>query len=395
MPEHRMEAGNPPFDEVLGTYKMEDELRVTGHSPQSDVNEDYPLSHGWVPSHQQYSKGLHPLGDPIGLSDDSRSSSDLTEMKTASPATALAAVTYETGSHSLTSHSPQAYHHTGIINSPIAIHPACSPVPPLGCNDNNSNAPVDCQTMYYSSYDNAPTSVCPQNQPYEYPYYITGTGFYQGSPDSSTGSYPDNSPPGYDSEDSELPNMATTCMQSPHPHIYSQFNTGSLVYNNIPCMDKLDSDKSPNKRGRPCTFLKRSHQKHAALSKMSYMDSTPDDDLGGSYNQNQRCKRGAKNILLWKFLLEELRNSGVRSAHIKWENEQEGTFKFVDTTECSRRWGQMKKKADMNFEKLSRGIRHYYRDGLMSRKDGIRLVYKFNWEHVPLKYRPTGQVRYM
>jgi len=57
---------------------------------------------------------------------------------------------------------------------------------------------------------------------------------------------------------------------------------------------------------------------------------------------------------LWKFLIEELRKD---QAHIKWEDEDKGTFKFVDTTECSRRWGQMKKKEDMNFEKLSRGIR--------------------------------------
>lgn len=33
-------------------------------------------------------------------------------------------------------------------------------------------------------------------------------------------------------------------------------------------------------------------------------------------------------------------------------------------------------------------FRHYYRDGLMSRKDGIRLVYKFNWDRVPRAYWP-------
>jgi len=67
-----------------------------------------------------------------------------------------------------------------------------------------------------------------------------------------------------------------------------------------------------------------------------------------------RVAVGPKNILLWKFLLEELRRSRT---HIRWEDELEGTFKFVDTTETSRRWGEKKKKEDMNFEKLSRGIR--------------------------------------
>lgn len=132
-----------------------------------------------------------------------------------------------------------------------------------------------------------------------------------------------------------------------------------------------------NRRGRPVTFIKLGHY------------FTDCDNFGSDEDDRgvvPRCRRGAKNILLWKFLLQELRNPNV--THVKWENEHEGTFKFVDTNECSKLWGQMKKKEDMNFEKLSRGIRHYYRDGLMSRKDGIRLVYKFNWDRVPKQFRP-------
>ena len=64
---------------------------------------------------------------------------------------------------------------------------------------------------------------------------------------------------------------------------------------------------------------------------------------------------GAKNILLWKFLLAEL--SAPNTPWIKWVNKTEGTFRFMDTVEVSKRWGQKKQKADMNFEKLSRGIR--------------------------------------
>ncbi|XP_052800922.1 uncharacterized protein LOC128231777 isoform X2 [Mya arenaria] len=148
------------------------------------------------------------------------------------------------------------------------------------------------------------------------------------------------------------------------------FSTKSVFEGyNIPKIEDLDSGKSFSKRGRPPTFLKLGHR-----------------DMGVRVDRTG-CKPrgGAKNILLWKFLLEELQHS---KTHIRWENEDEGTFKFVDTTETSRRWGEKKKKTDMNFEKLSRGIRHYYRDGLMSRKDGIRLVYKFHWDRVPVAYRP-------
>lgn len=50
--------------------------------------------------------------------------------------------------------------------------------------------------------------------------------------------------------------------------------------------------------------------------------------------------------------------SAPNPVSIKWVNKSEGTFRFMDTVEVSRRWGQKKQKADMNFEKLSRGIRY-------------------------------------
>ncbi|XP_022333333.1 uncharacterized protein LOC111130484 isoform X2 [Crassostrea virginica] len=104
----------------------------------------------------------------------------------------------------------------------------------------------------------------------------------------------------------------------------------------------------------------------------------------------RKGKRGAKNVLLWKFILEELR-SGTES--IRWVNLLTGTFRFVDTTDISRKWGQKKRKTDMNFEKLSRGIRHYYKSGFMSREDGTRLVYRFHWSKVPRAWRPR-EVQY-
>ena len=64
---------------------------------------------------------------------------------------------------------------------------------------------------------------------------------------------------------------------------------------------------------------------------------------------------GAKNVLLWKFLLEQL--DKPNGAYIQWVDALEGSFRFVDTAEISKQWGNMKNKTDMNFEKLSRGIR--------------------------------------
>ncbi|XP_060066285.1 GA-binding protein alpha chain-like [Ylistrum balloti] len=110
-----------------------------------------------------------------------------------------------------------------------------------------------------------------------------------------------------------------------------------------------------------------------------------DDEDDESEAIVKKGKRGAKNILLWKFLLDEL--ADAHQKHIRWISCKEGTFRFVDTAEISKMWGAKKRKNDMNFEKLSRGIRHYYKSGFMRREDGTRLVYKFNWKKVPKEYR--------
>ncbi|KAL4225478.1 Transcription factor [Mactra antiquata] len=163
-----------------------------------------------------------------------------------------------------------------------------------------------------------------------------------------------------------------------------QFNPGSQTChvsppsNQLPNFATFMEKKGPSRRGRPVTYNKPGY--HFSDSDSPHSD---DDDT-----RSVRCRRGAKNILLWKFLLNELRKPDC--SHIKWEDEYNGIFKFIDTAECSRLWGMMKKKTDMNFEKLSRGIRHYYKDGLMSRRDGIRLVYQFNWHRVPKQFWPKA-----
>ena len=54
--------------------------------------------------------------------------------------------------------------------------------------------------------------------------------------------------------------------------------------------------------------------------------------------------KGAKNVLLWKFLLEELNKPNGNN--VQWVDEREGLFRFVDTTEVSKLWGMKKNKED-------------------------------------------------
>lgn len=156
-----------------------------------------------------------------------------------------------------------------------------------------------------------------------------------------------------------------------HPSAYTQLQqlhrSIQPPSNNLPAFETLFNGK------RNSNNVNRLHT--------NQMTDSEDDEESNSICR--KGKRGAKNVLLWKFLLEELKVG----KHVEWTDISQGTFRFVDTCEISRLWGQKKRKDDMNFEKLSRGIRHYYKSGFMSRQEGTRLIYRFNWAKVPKKYR--------
>ncbi|XP_038622810.1 ETS translocation variant 2 [Tachyglossus aculeatus] len=80
-------------------------------------------------------------------------------------------------------------------------------------------------------------------------------------------------------------------------------------------------------------------------------------------------------IQLWQFLLELLRD---RAGHgcIRWTgNSRE--FQLCDPKEVARLWGERKKKPGMNYEKLSRGLRYYYRRDIVLKSGGQKYTYRF------------------
>lgn len=53
-------------------------------------------------------------------------------------------------------------------------------------------------------------------------------------------------------------------------------------------------------------------------------------------------------------------------------------FKLVEPEEVARRWGMQKNRPAMNYDKLSRSIRQYYKKGIMKKTErSQRLVYQF------------------
>lgn len=55
-----------------------------------------------------------------------------------------------------------------------------------------------------------------------------------------------------------------------------------------------------------------------------------------------------------------------------------GIFKIEDSAQVARLWGIRKNRPAMNYDKLSRSIRQYYKKGIIRKPDiSQRLVYQF------------------
>lgn len=80
---------------------------------------------------------------------------------------------------------------------------------------------------------------------------------------------------------------------------------------------------------------------------------------------------------MWEFIRDMLFDSRYNPSLVKWEDREEGVFKFVKSDQVAKLWGRKKNNPAMTYEKLSRAMRYYYRRKILERIDGRRLVYKF------------------
>ncbi|KAL0978801.1 hypothetical protein UPYG_G00175390 [Umbra pygmaea] len=83
-------------------------------------------------------------------------------------------------------------------------------------------------------------------------------------------------------------------------------------------------------------------------------------------------------IHLWQFLRELLLKPHNYGRCIRWLNKDKGIFKIEDSAHVARLWGLRKNRPAMNYDKLSRSIRQYYKKGIIRKPDvSQRLVYQF------------------
>lgn len=90
----------------------------------------------------------------------------------------------------------------------------------------------------------------------------------------------------------------------------------------------------------------------------------------------QQRKKGSKQKIS-QWIVSLLRDPATNPTVITWEHEPSGKFKVTDSTEFARKWGEVKKNKKMNYEKLSRAMRYYYKNKEIKMVKGERLTYAF------------------
>lgn len=82
--------------------------------------------------------------------------------------------------------------------------------------------------------------------------------------------------------------------------------------------------------------------------------------------------------LLWDFLQQLLNDSQQRyTSYIAWKNKDTGVFKIVDPAGLAKLWGIQKNHLSMNYDKMSRALRYYYRVNILRKVQGERHCYQF------------------
>merc|ERR1712038_529597 len=89
----------------------------------------------------------------------------------------------------------------------------------------------------------------------------------------------------------------------------------------------------------------------------------------------QRKKGSTLKISQW--IVKLLRDPETNPSVIRWEDEPEGKFRVINSNAFAQLWAVEKKNPAMNYEKLSRAMRYYYRNKEIEMVKGERLTYKF------------------
>ena len=164
-----------------------------------------------------------------------------------------------------------------------------------------------------------------------------------------------------DSEDSN------NTSASPDGQVPGSSSTRLIGNNNGPIIGRSKRTPSGN-AGNNAPSAGRSPI-HPAKNEPSSSTNTKESPETPELNTNGR--------LLWDFLQQLLNDSQQRyTSYIAWKNKDTGVFKIVDPSGLARLWGIQKNHLSMNYDKMSRALRYYYRVNILRKVQGERHCYQ-------------------
>jgi len=114
------------------------------------------------------------------------------------------------------------------------------------------------------------------------------------------------------------------------------------------------------------------------VENMEEEDDDEEEESEPGHKSPASGSRPGTNIHLWQFVKELLLQPQSYGNYIHWIDRQKGIFKIVDSVKVATLWGKRKNRPAMNYDKLSRSLRQYYKKGIMKKTErSQRLVYQF------------------
>lgn len=166
--------------------------------------------------------------------------------------------------------------------------------------------------------------------------------------------------------------QAASTSAPPSPQQQGTAGTAA-VYLEEQCLDMTNLLQQP--ASSPKTTQANHNPTHCSQQDETY-DS--EDEMEEETCSSGGSGRGGTHIHLWQFLKELLQQPQLYGSCIRWLDRQKGVFKIEDSVRVARLWGKRKNRPAMNYDKLSRSIRQYYKKGIMKKTErSQRLVYQF------------------
>ncbi|CAL1535993.1 unnamed protein product [Lymnaea stagnalis] len=139
----------------------------------------------------------------------------------------------------------------------------------------------------------------------------------------------------------------------------------------------LDSS-TPGPHSEDDTSYSKYNYRPDKNSQFSTKMSNNDENFNRILAKHPTGRGHKQTIHLWQFLKELLLSKENHHDCIRWLDRKAGIFKIEDSKKVALLWGTRKNRPAMNYDKLSRSVRQYYKKGIIKKTEqSKRLVYQF------------------